>query len=175
MKPKNRGSTKTDSLSGRHEVGMLGLVESPSESLKRHCNATGSDDLIDAKLESYYKPGVVRVLQRIEIAVFCCKISSMMKQLDVLIDMAEEALAERDVKFDEDGNILHITQKAEQYLERKSTPEFIRSYAFGQIYRTVLDSHVGIFNTLSIPLLFVIVLQKRYTVLNRRKACAWMR
>uniref|UniRef100_A0A914YBU4 Uncharacterized protein n=1 Tax=Panagrolaimus superbus TaxID=310955 RepID=A0A914YBU4_9BILA len=98
-----------------------------------------------------------------------------MKQLDVLIDMAEEALAERDVKFDDDGNILQITQKAEQYLEKKSTPEFIRSYAFGQIYRTLLDSHVGIFNTLSIPLLFVIVLQKRYTVLNRRKACAWMR
>uniref|UniRef100_A0A914YCV6 Uncharacterized protein n=1 Tax=Panagrolaimus superbus TaxID=310955 RepID=A0A914YCV6_9BILA len=40
IKPKNGASTKTDSLSRRHEVGMIGLVESPSQtdsqSLKLH-------------------------------------------------------------------------------------------------------------------------------------------
>uniref|UniRef100_A0A914YJE2 Uncharacterized protein n=1 Tax=Panagrolaimus superbus TaxID=310955 RepID=A0A914YJE2_9BILA len=163
IKPKNGASNKTDSVTGCHEVGMLALVESPSESLKRLCNATRSDNLIDAKLKTYYQPGVVRVLQRIEIALFCCTISSMFKQVEDLIfgKLAEEKLGERDVKFDEDGNILQMTQKAHLYLEKKSTPEFIRSFAFEQIYHELLDSIVGIFDTLSIPLLFVIVLQRR--------------
>uniref|UniRef100_A0AC34GPB8 Uncharacterized protein n=1 Tax=Panagrolaimus sp. ES5 TaxID=591445 RepID=A0AC34GPB8_9BILA len=154
-KPGQHHSNKTDSLSGRHEVSMIGLVESPSESLKHHCIVTGSSDFVDAKLESFYQPGIVRVLLRIEIAIFCCTISAMFKQIEKMIDMAEEALAERDVTFDEEGNIIQMTAKAEEYLEKKSTPEYIRSYAFGQIYSALIDKHVGILDTLSIPLLFV--------------------
>uniref|UniRef100_A0AC34G3P8 Uncharacterized protein n=1 Tax=Panagrolaimus sp. ES5 TaxID=591445 RepID=A0AC34G3P8_9BILA len=112
-KPGQHHSNKTDSLSGRHEVSMIGLVESPSESLKHHCIVTGSSDFVDDKLENFYQPGIVRVLLRIEIAIFCCTISAMFIQIERMIDMAEEALAERDVTFDEDGNIIQMTAKAE--------------------------------------------------------------
>uniref|UniRef100_A0A914YQF4 Uncharacterized protein n=1 Tax=Panagrolaimus superbus TaxID=310955 RepID=A0A914YQF4_9BILA len=74
---------------------MLGLVESPSESLKRHCCTLGSDNLIDEKLERYYQPGDVRVLRYHEIYLFCCTISSMFKQTEDLIVMAEEELGEQ--------------------------------------------------------------------------------
>uniref|UniRef100_A0AC34GB26 Uncharacterized protein n=1 Tax=Panagrolaimus sp. ES5 TaxID=591445 RepID=A0AC34GB26_9BILA len=64
---------------------MIGLVESPSESLKSHCIVTGSSDFVDDKLESFYQPGIVRVLLRIEIAIFCCTISAMFIQIERMI------------------------------------------------------------------------------------------
>jgi hypothetical protein len=65
--------------------------------------------------------------------------------------------------------------KAEKYLRSKKTPEFVRSFAFGNVFREIIDAQTKVHEHFSIPLLFSIVLQRRYTATNRRKAFTWIR
>uniref|UniRef100_A0A914QL23 Uncharacterized protein n=1 Tax=Panagrolaimus davidi TaxID=227884 RepID=A0A914QL23_9BILA len=140
------GSLKTgkkDSLSGRHEIGMEGLVHTAPEQVRRHdINVNLLNDEIKEKLEN---------------------------------DDAMKALAERGVTFDEKSNIIEMPPKAEKYLRSKKTPEYVRSFAFGNVFREIIDAQTRVNESFSIPLLFSIVLQRRYTVVNRRKACTWIR
>uniref|UniRef100_A0A914QTU2 Uncharacterized protein n=1 Tax=Panagrolaimus davidi TaxID=227884 RepID=A0A914QTU2_9BILA len=48
-------------------------------------------------------------------------------------------------------------------------------FAFGGVFRDLVDSAAEAFESCPIPLLFVIVLQRRYSVRNRRQACTWIR
>uniref|UniRef100_A0A914PLE9 Uncharacterized protein n=1 Tax=Panagrolaimus davidi TaxID=227884 RepID=A0A914PLE9_9BILA len=174
------GSLKTgkkDSLSGRHEIGMEGLVQSAPEQVKRHdINVGLLNKDIKQKLEKFYPPGPVRVFDPREIEILCCaRISIMFKIIEALIDDAMKALKERGVTFDEKSNIIEMPPKAEKYLRSKSTPEYVRSFAFGNVFREYIDSQTRVDENFSIPLLFSIVLQRRYTVVNRRKAFTWIR
>uniref|UniRef100_A0A914Q1E4 Uncharacterized protein n=1 Tax=Panagrolaimus davidi TaxID=227884 RepID=A0A914Q1E4_9BILA len=140
--PKNKSHTsKKDSLSGRHEVGMQIMVESAPESLKHHDFGMLNDESKE-KLEN---------------------------------NNARKSLTENGVTFDEKSNIIEMSPKAEKYLHSKSTPEFVRSFAFGNVFREFIDSQARVHETFSIPLLWTIVLQRRYTAYNRRKACTWIR
>uniref|UniRef100_A0A914PF35 Uncharacterized protein n=1 Tax=Panagrolaimus davidi TaxID=227884 RepID=A0A914PF35_9BILA len=174
------GSLKTgkkDSLSGRHEIGMEFLVESTPEQVKRHdINVGLLNDETKEKLEKFYPPGPVHSFDRREIELLCCaRISLMFKIIEALVDDAMKALSERGVTFDEKSNIIKMPPKAEKYLRLKKTPEFVRSFAFGNVFREYIDSQANFDQKLSIPLLFSIVLQRRYSVVNRRKACTWIR
>uniref|UniRef100_A0A914PTA4 Uncharacterized protein n=1 Tax=Panagrolaimus davidi TaxID=227884 RepID=A0A914PTA4_9BILA len=146
--PKSKSlSGKKDSLSGRHETGMQGMVESPPESLKHHDFGLLNNET--KKLEKFYTPDPVRIFDRREIELLCCaKISVIFKSIEVLIDITIKALAER---------------------------EFVQSFAFGNVFREHIDSQARVHETFSIPLLLSIVLQRRYTVYNRRKPCTWIR
>ena len=75
--------------------------------------------------------------------------------------MAIEALAEHDAKFDENESVTELSPNAEQYLKKKSTSEITRSFAFGGIFRDLIDSRAHVHETYSIPLLFCIVLQSQ--------------
>uniref|UniRef100_A0A914QHU2 Uncharacterized protein n=1 Tax=Panagrolaimus davidi TaxID=227884 RepID=A0A914QHU2_9BILA len=174
------GSLKTgkkDSLSGRHEIGMEGMVESAPEQVKRHdINVGLLNKETKEKLEKFYPPGPVRAFDRREIEILCCaRISIMFKTIEMLIDDAIKALIERGVTFDEKCNIIKMPPKAEKYLRSRKTPEFIRSFAFGNVFRDIIDAQTRVNDSFSIPLLFSIVLQRRYTAINRRKAFTWIR
>uniref|UniRef100_A0A914Q636 Uncharacterized protein n=1 Tax=Panagrolaimus davidi TaxID=227884 RepID=A0A914Q636_9BILA len=126
------GSLKTgkkDSLSGRHEIGMEGLVQSAPEQVKRHdINIGLLNDDVKERLEKFYPPGPVRTFDPREIEILCCaRISIMFKIIEALIDDAMKALKERGVTFDEKSNIIEMPPKAEKYLRSKKTPEYVRT------------------------------------------------
>uniref|UniRef100_A0A914NYW4 Uncharacterized protein n=1 Tax=Panagrolaimus davidi TaxID=227884 RepID=A0A914NYW4_9BILA len=128
------------------------------------------------KLEKFYPPGPIRAFDRREIEILCCvRISIMFKTIEMLIDDAIKALNERGVTFDEKCNIIQMPPKAEKYLRSRKTPEYVRSFAFGNVFRELIDSQTKVYDTFSIPLLFSIVLQRRYNAINRRKAFTWIR
>uniref|UniRef100_A0A914QYB8 Uncharacterized protein n=1 Tax=Panagrolaimus davidi TaxID=227884 RepID=A0A914QYB8_9BILA len=172
--PKSKSlSSKKDSFSGRHGIGMQIMVESSPESLKHH-DFNMLNDESKEKLEKVYPPGTVGVFDRLEIELLCCaRISIMFKTIEMLVDSAMKALIESGVTFDEKSNIVEMSPKAEKYLQSKSTPEFVRSFAFGNVFREFIEARVH--ETFSIPLLWTIILQRRYTAYNRRKACSWIR
>uniref|UniRef100_A0AC35G183 Uncharacterized protein n=1 Tax=Panagrolaimus sp. PS1159 TaxID=55785 RepID=A0AC35G183_9BILA len=170
------GSLKTgkkDSLSGRHELRMEGMVESGPEQVKRRDTNVGLlNKETKEKLEKFYPRGPVRKRSNArtfdpvrafdcrEIEILCCaRISIMFKTIEMLIDDAIKALTER----------------AEKYLRSKSTPEYVKSFAFGNVFRDIIDAQTRFHERFSIPFLFSVVLQRRYSATNRRKAFTWIR
>uniref|UniRef100_A0AC35F795 Uncharacterized protein n=1 Tax=Panagrolaimus sp. PS1159 TaxID=55785 RepID=A0AC35F795_9BILA len=150
------------------------MVEKPSETVIRR-----SQGFIDAptkdKLERFYSAESARPLEKREIMLFCCKrISVMFKIIELLIDAAIEGLAKHRAKFDDNETVVELSAEGERYVQRSTTPEYIRSFAFGGVFRELIDSDAEVYETCPIPLLFVIVLQRRYSVLNRRQACTWI-
>uniref|UniRef100_A0AC35GJQ2 Uncharacterized protein n=1 Tax=Panagrolaimus sp. PS1159 TaxID=55785 RepID=A0AC35GJQ2_9BILA len=173
----SRSSSRKGSLSERHEIGMRTMVENPSETCIRR--SQGSIDApTKAKLERFYPSDSARPrpLEKREIMLFCCrKISVMFKTIELLIDLAIEKLAQHGAKFGDNETVIELSAEAERYVQTSSTPEYIRSFAFGGIFRDLIDSEAEIYESCPIPLLFVIALQRRYSILNRRQACAWIR
>uniref|UniRef100_A0A914YNP6 Uncharacterized protein n=1 Tax=Panagrolaimus superbus TaxID=310955 RepID=A0A914YNP6_9BILA len=166
-------SGKTDSLSGRHDGEMNGMVVNPLRALKGR-----NPKLNVAEMEKFYPADDKTLLPRPdprEIQLLCCRISVMLKLVEELVKDAEETLKKIGVQFDANGFIAELPQKALNYLTVGNCPEFIRYFAFGNLFRAEIDSSLGKEPTLSIPLLFVIIYQRRYPAENRRKACAWIR
>uniref|UniRef100_A0AC34GMS6 Uncharacterized protein n=1 Tax=Panagrolaimus sp. ES5 TaxID=591445 RepID=A0AC34GMS6_9BILA len=164
-------SRKTDSLSGRHDLSMQGMVQNPVQTLK-YRNPNLNVDEMQKFYPAQKKP---HYLDRREIALLCCRISVMFKIVEELIIAAEQKLIQLGAVLDGNGFISKLPQKALDYLVSSKAPEFIRSFAFGNCFRGEIDSSLGKRPTTSLPLLFVIIFQRRYPAENRRKACAWIR
>uniref|UniRef100_A0A914Q0J4 Uncharacterized protein n=1 Tax=Panagrolaimus davidi TaxID=227884 RepID=A0A914Q0J4_9BILA len=71
-------------------------------------------------------------------------------------DNAIERLTEHGAKFGDNETVVELSAEGERYVQTSSTPEYVRSFAFGGIFRELIDSEAEVNETCPIPLLFVI-------------------
>uniref|UniRef100_A0A914P6P1 Uncharacterized protein n=1 Tax=Panagrolaimus davidi TaxID=227884 RepID=A0A914P6P1_9BILA len=137
------------------------------------CFKTDDSDVMDEVKANY--PNVQHEVMATEVKILCLPVSQMFTEMNTMADESEKKLASVGCKFDEHHRIVMVSKGGRRYLKDKSTDATTVCFAFGAEYHQHVTDASDIMENASVPLLYVIALQPRFSETIRRKACAVLR
>uniref|UniRef100_A0A914PDU8 Uncharacterized protein n=1 Tax=Panagrolaimus davidi TaxID=227884 RepID=A0A914PDU8_9BILA len=169
--PRSMKSAKTDSFDETLKKDKTAMVESLVVCAGNHCFKTDETDVLDEFKENY--PNIQHEVMPSEIKLLCLPVSQMYTEMNILAFESEQKLSAAGCEFDKNGRILSVSKDARRLLKNKATDATTVYFAFGAEYHQYITAKI--MDKASVPLLYAIALQPRFSEASRRKACATLR
>uniref|UniRef100_A0AC35G9H7 Uncharacterized protein n=1 Tax=Panagrolaimus sp. PS1159 TaxID=55785 RepID=A0AC35G9H7_9BILA len=120
-------------------------------------------------------PDVQRQVLLSEIKLLCLPVNRMIAKMNTFAHESEQKLAAVGCKFDAHHRMISVSKGARRFLKAKTTDATTAYFAFGAECDHIITDDPEYIEKVSIPILYVIALQPRFSEASRRKACEIMR